>query len=43
MLRGYLKAGRFDDLVTWVNWSMATAADWWPGPRADLVEMGPTK
>jgi len=27
MLRSYLKAGRFDDLV---NWSLTQAAPWWP-------------
>lgn len=28
LLRGYLKAGRFDDLV---DWSITTAAPWWEG------------
>jgi len=27
MLRGYLKAGRFDDLL---DWSVSQAASWWP-------------
>ena len=41
MLRGYLKAGRFDDLV---DWSMATAADWWPAHKeAHLVEMAASR
>ena len=40
MLRGYLKAGRFDDLV---DWSMATAADWWAAKQAPLVEMAATR
>lgn len=34
MLRGYLKAGRFDDLV---DWSHAAAADWWPSQTQGLV------
>ncbi len=27
LLRSYLKAGRFDDII---DWSIAKAADWWP-------------
>jgi len=31
LLRSYLKCGRFDDLL---DWSLATAAAWWPPARA---------
>jgi len=31
MLRSYLKCGRFDDLI---DWSLATAASWWPPATA---------
>jgi hypothetical protein len=35
MLRGYLKAGRFDDLV---NWSLRAAVPWWcEGPASPLT------
>lgn len=34
MLRSYLKAGRFDDLV---NWSLSQAAHWWPNNNATIA------
>ena len=32
LLRSYLKAGRFEDLV---NWSIATAVDWWAAEHGE--------
>lgn len=37
LLRSYLKAGRFDDLL---NWSLATTASWWP-PALTTAPVGP--
>lgn len=42
MLRSYLKAGRFDDLI---RWSLETAAPWWPpeGPDGAAPVTGPAR
>ncbi len=37
MLRSYLKAGRFDDLV---DWSIASAAPWWPSTPSHSSPLG---
>jgi hypothetical protein len=39
LLRSYLKAGRFDDLI---DWSLLSAASWWaPGPQPRDLTRGP--
>ncbi len=38
LVRSYLKAGRFDDLL---RWSLRTATFWWSPSCADMADLSP--